>query len=631
MKRNIILPLLLLVSTGITAEWHVAISGNNSNLGSAVAPFRSIQKAADLAQPGDTVTVHQGIYRERVNPPRGGESDARRIIYQTAPSEKVEILGSEVAKGWVKVGHEWGQNTWKLTLPNSYFGSFNPYADQLGGEWYIGRGFAQHSATVYVRGEWTEEARELKEVLALVGEKRLWKAEVDATNTTIWAQMPGLDPNAGEVEISVRQCIFYPDKPGRNYITVRGFIMRNAATPWAGAMSEQIGLIGTHWSKGWIIEENTISHSMCSGITLGRYALPVSTKLPPTAPGFVSSIEFALRDGWNREQIGGHVIRNNHISHCEKNAIHGSLGGIFSTITGNRIHDIAVRRWVYGEDTAAIKLLGSQGVLIAGNRIYGNALGLWLDWMAQGTRVSRNLFYDNSQELFLEANHGPCLLDNNLFLSATKVENRSEGNAFVHNLFTGTFIAWLDHRRATPWFKPHSTEIAGLAKVETGDDRFFNNIFVGQNQPTIPTEVMCGWMEKNKRMVGWGIGMYDFWPTPPATKGNLYYSGATPYSKEVDGIVSSFDPSIRVEDKGDEVYLHIELDSTLVRQDEAITTQKLGRTRVSQANFEAPDGKPMDLSQDYFGKERDRVDASLGPFEKPSLGGIRMKIWGTGL
>ena len=30
-------------------------------------------------------------------------------------------------------------------------------------------------------------------------------------------------------------------------------------------------MIGTHWSKGWIIENNVISHSMNSGITLGCF------------------------------------------------------------------------------------------------------------------------------------------------------------------------------------------------------------------------------------------------------------------------------------------------------------------------------------------------------------------------
>ncbi len=62
--------------------------------------------------------------------------------------------------------------------------------------------------------------------------------------------------------------------------------MRHAATPWAGAMSEQVGLIGTHWSKGWIIEDNTISHSMNTGITLGCYDLEVS-KWPALAEEWI--------------------------------------------------------------------------------------------------------------------------------------------------------------------------------------------------------------------------------------------------------------------------------------------------------------------------------------------------------
>ena len=74
--------------------------------------------------------------------------------------------------------------------------------------------------------------------------------------------VPRLNPNEQLVEINVRRTVFYPDQPGRNYITVRGFIMRHAATPWAPPTSEQVGLIGTHWSKGWIIENNVISHSV---------------------------------------------------------------------------------------------------------------------------------------------------------------------------------------------------------------------------------------------------------------------------------------------------------------------------------------------------------------------------------
>ena len=75
----------------------------NANDGSASRPLRTISAAALTGQPGDTVTVHAGIYRERVDPPRGGESDTKRITYQAAPGEKVTITGSEPFKGWEKV------------------------------------------------------------------------------------------------------------------------------------------------------------------------------------------------------------------------------------------------------------------------------------------------------------------------------------------------------------------------------------------------------------------------------------------------------------------------------------------------------------------------------------------------
>jgi len=60
-------------------EYHIAVTGADRNDGSLSSPFKTISAAARVAQPGDVVTVHEGVYRERVNPPRGGESDAKRI------------------------------------------------------------------------------------------------------------------------------------------------------------------------------------------------------------------------------------------------------------------------------------------------------------------------------------------------------------------------------------------------------------------------------------------------------------------------------------------------------------------------------------------------------------------------
>ena len=136
--KNTILALLMAMAPILTAfatEYHVAVTGNDKNPGTQAAPFRSIQHAAKLALPGDIITVHTGIYRERINPPRGGESDSKRIVYQAAPGEKVEIKGSEIVRGWQKVEGD----VWKVVLPNSYFGSFNPYSDLIHGVWFDGK------------------------------------------------------------------------------------------------------------------------------------------------------------------------------------------------------------------------------------------------------------------------------------------------------------------------------------------------------------------------------------------------------------------------------------------------------------------------------------------------------------
>lgn len=85
--------LCLMGSALLAAEFHVSANGKDSNSGSRTAPLRTIQRGAELAKPGDVITVHQGVYRERINPPRGGESDTKRIVYQAARGENVEIKG----------------------------------------------------------------------------------------------------------------------------------------------------------------------------------------------------------------------------------------------------------------------------------------------------------------------------------------------------------------------------------------------------------------------------------------------------------------------------------------------------------------------------------------------------------
>ena len=596
--------LVALAGAAQAAEFHVAVTGKDSNPGTQATPLGTIQRAAELAQPGDVITVHEGVYRERINPPRGGESDARRIVYRAAPGEKVEIKGSEVIKNWVKVQDD----VWQVILPNSFFGTFNPYSDLIHGDWFDPRGRPHHTGAVYLNGQWLVEAARRDEVLKPVGSTPLWFGQVDGKNTTIWAQFKGVNPNEQQTEINVRQTVFYPDRPGRNYITVRGFILRQAATPWAPPTAQQIGLLGTHWSKGWIIENNVVSHSTCSGIALGKYGDQWDNTSANTAEGYVKTIERALANGWHKETIGHHIVRNNTISHCEQAGIVGSLGPIFSVVTGNTIHDIHVRQLFSGAEMAGIKFHAAIDVEISRNHIYRTCRGLWLDWMAQGTRVSANLFHDNqAEDLFVEVDHGPFLVDNNIFLSRTTLLDVSEGGAYAHNLMAGRIGPHPELNRSTPFHKPHSTAVAGLCNVVGGDDRFYNNILVDSN----------------------GLAPYDGARLPVWMAGNVYLKGARPSRPEKDPLVKpEVDPALKLVEKADGTYLEIAFDPAWVdgRTRQLVTTEFLGKAAISRLPYEKPDGRPIRIDTDYFGKQRNETNPTAGPFEKPRSGLRILKV-----
>ena len=53
-------------------EYHVSTRGDDSAEGTFSDPFLTVSHAAQIARPGDTVTVHEGIYREWINPAQGG-------------------------------------------------------------------------------------------------------------------------------------------------------------------------------------------------------------------------------------------------------------------------------------------------------------------------------------------------------------------------------------------------------------------------------------------------------------------------------------------------------------------------------------------------------------------------------
>lgn len=125
---------------------------------------------------------------------------------------------------------------------------------------------------------------------------------------------------------------------------------------------------------------------------------------------------------------------------------------------------------------------------------------------------------------------------------------------------------------------------------------------------------------QNNRIHLAGRGLWMDWMAQGTRiTGNLLYENSTD---------DLFDPMIRVTDEGDTVSLEISIGHELKQAATiAVTTELLGKTRVSELSFENPDGSPLAVRTDYFGKERDSARPSAGPFETPGEGTVRIKVW----
>lgn len=583
--------------------YYVSGSEKREGDGSKKFPFCTIQEAVRCAGPGDEVIVSPGIYREAVNPIRSGEKE-RPIVYRAEVLGKSIITGAEPVKCWERFKGD----VWLARIPNGLFGMYNPYTTLIAGDWYYTK-VPLHTGEVYLNGKSMYEADSIEQVEApKVHEPSndaafsvyRWYTCQDGNDTLIYANFHGKNPNEENVEINVRRHCFYPEQAGVDYITVSGFVIRQAATNWAPPTAYQEGMVGPHWSRGWIIEDCEISDSKCVGISLGKYLQPENEnkwtryRMKQGTQTERDAICQAQAEGWTKERIGSHLIRRCHIHDCEQAGIVGHLGCAFSEIKENHIHHIGCKHQLSGAEIGGIKLHAALDVQLIRNHIHHCTRGIWLDWQAQGTRVSGNLFHHNfppeetkcfqspldiGEDLFIEVSHGPTLVDHNLLLSPQSCRIAAQGVALVHNLICGSFTSVGEGTnnvsgtetvsvgrrkladagpRYTPYHMPHRTELAGFMTILHGDIRCCNNIFVQNYKPHMFDYMfsMISLVPQNSEA---GLAPYDgymtreeyqslffedgdegaqedrtkyYIPLPVTAEGNVYFNGAKPWTKE---------------------------------------------------------------------------------------------------
>lgn len=639
MKLRAILPLLSLVflANAITAKT-IYVSqngGSDRNIGSLELPLKTISKASTKALAGDSIVISSGVYREWVSPQYPGISPQSRITYIAKAGDDVWIKGSEQIKSWKRVS----KSLWRAEVSNEIFGEYNPFDVNFFGDWMTS-GHHLHLGEVYLNNKALEE---LDSVESVKGSSLSWFAEVNDDTTVITANFAQSNPNQELSEINVRKACFFPRSAGMNYITVKGIKIAQAATPWAPPTGEQMGAIGPNWSKGWIIEDCEVSNSKCVGISLGKGRESGENMWELYEPregygkyGFTREIESILAAaeyGWSKELVGSHLVRDNKIFDCGQAGIVGHMGCAFSTISYNEIFDINTIKGLAGHEISGIKLHAAIDVVLEGNIIVNTWRGMWLDWQAQGTKVVGNIFDKNiAEDLFIEVSHGPTLVYNNVMLSNISMMINAQGIAYFNNLFRGGIKLWTSNNRYTPYHHAHSTKVRGLFNNNGGDVKLYNNIFLGRGD--------CEKGSKN----GWSV--YDKYPEddprlgdglkgvdpyldirfPIWTYGNVYYGGkCTPYKRERGHEMLSGSPDARLEKRGEDYYLEMDIDFRELRgvSTLGVNTSMLGETIMSELVFDNSDGTDFVFGDDLFGRDRAERSPMAGPFE----GAFDRAIW----
>ena len=195
--------------------YYVNAAAPRDGNGSKQMPFKHINAAAKIAQPGDVVSVAPGVYREYVNPIHAGREDAR-IEYRSEKSLGARITGAELLTGW----QLYQGTTWVAKVDNGVFGTFNPFKEPVIGDWYFypkdpatGKILDMHRGAVYMNDQMFYEAFTLEECIEGKVFERSWQpelsiykwfAEVGEKETTIYANFQDRDPNKECVAINVR-------------------------------------------------------------------------------------------------------------------------------------------------------------------------------------------------------------------------------------------------------------------------------------------------------------------------------------------------------------------------------------------------------------------------------------------
>ncbi len=453
----------------------------DSNPGTKDLPFLTINRAAQVLQPGERVMIMTGVYRERVAPLRGGTGPGTMISYEAAPGATAVVKGSRQVKGG------WEPSTdFKLDLSGPARTQVKIYQrrlDDLDFQGYNPFGMVNiMQDRIYLHPKPSElRSHLLRRGMVFVDGQRLEQVELYGElahkEGAFWCEHDGLtihvrlagdaDPARHEVELAIQEQVFAPRVRGLSYIRVKGITFEHAANAFP---VPQRGMVSASRGNHWIIEDCVLRHANGVALDIGAQDWDMA---PPSVVGYS-------------------IVRRNHIDDAGVCGLAG-MAVRNTLVEGNLIEHVGWQDVELAWETGGIKLHSTQSCLLRNNVIRHtlHAEGIWLDYLNSNTRVTGNVVGDNLETLrggiYLEASHQPNMIDNNIFWKATEGKGGSADNMTPHGgwgiTVDGSDQTVIAHnligetQDAAIKFRNVESRIVGPRGGTTRQNKVLNNIF----------------------------------------------------------------------------------------------------------------------------------------------------------
>jgi parallel beta-helix repeat protein len=376
---------------------HVSLEGNDSNPGTLSAPYRTINKAAEVAfanqlnYEGTKVVIHPGTYREMVDA-LTAEPDIEAglsapIIFEPSQRHSVIISGSDILTGWSAIGgdvysHSWTED-WGLWVDISGLAGYELTHFQ-------NNPILRRREMFFADGEHLRQYLSYSQCAAQ--ENSFY---VDETADLVYVHLqPGSVIGDMTIEAAKRMYVF--EVHGKRSIVVKGLIFEHATNviSQGGSHDGQKGAVSFEICEDILLEDNIIRWNNGSGWSvMGFSDDSAPQKYYPcervTFRGNASNYNGI--EGGRTRWLRNAKFLDEDVSY---NNWRGEWGVLWSGWTGTRFHH-------------------SHSIIISGLKSVGSyARGLWVGSDCANVLIEDSYLCGNVDGLKFEIAHGPILVKN---------------------------------------------------------------------------------------------------------------------------------------------------------------------------------------------------------------------------